>query len=171
MAEYAILDELKEQSDERLQKFMETQGVMVVSKISEIEEPFDGSDPDMRLFIFSNYMSKRGLVNLAIIIREHKREKNENEEGGTLSVKSDVETSIFPMYFTNNQIFDLPEKVESPEITPKRASFILEKRSLPKKKKGEIFDPSKHKWTINLLAAELNMSNRLVAQYCKSLEI
>lgn len=167
--EYAILDELKYESDQRLEAFLAANpGVYATSTLMEVEEPFEGSDPNTRLFIYSNYMSKTGLINLAIIIKETKDSDKENEE--FLSVASKVECSIFPLYLTKTPIYDMPEKVESPDITEERAKFIIEKRTLPKMGKGETFDPTKHKWSVNKIAAELNMSNRLVAQYCKAHE-
>lgn len=166
--DYAILDELQAESDERLQRFLEANpGTFATSKIFECEEPFQGSDENTRLFIYSNYMSRSGLINLAIIIRETPIE-NGGGDNNFLRVKSNVETTIFPLYLTKTPVYDVPEPVEAPDITAQRARFILEKRSLPKKKANEEFDCTKHKWTINKLAAELNMSNRLVAQYCKS---
>lgn len=170
MAEFEILDLLQDESDERIRRYMEINpGTYVASKIFECEEPFPGSAENTRLFIFSNYMSKTGLVNLAIVIRETPTGKE--EKGDVLSVRSNVETTIFPLYFTPTPVYEMPEKVEAPDITPQRAKFILEKRNLPKKKPLEEFNPLMHKWTVNQLASELNMSNRLVAQYCKSMGI
>lgn len=166
--EYAILDELKDASDERLERFLASNpGVYVKSNIFECEEPFEGSDPCMKLYIYSNYMSRTGLINLGIIIREIPREGME-EETSELTVKADVETSIFPIYLSKTPVYDMPEKLESPEITEARAKFIIDKRSLPKKEKNEPFDCTKHRWNVNMIASELNMSNRLVAQYCKA---
>lgn len=165
--EYAILEQLKNESDERLQRFLEANpATYVVSKLFEAEEPFNGSDERTRLFIFSNYMSKSGLINLAIIITEEWKE--EKEDSDSLETSSNVRTSIFPLYLTKTPVYDMPEKIESPDITPERARFIIEKRSLPKMKMNEAFDPCRHRWAVNKIASELNMSNRLVAQYIKA---
>lgn len=169
--EYAILDELKDTSDERLQRFLEANPeIAVISKIEEAEEAFDGSDPNMKLYIFQNYMSRTGLMNLAIIIRELKDEEKNNQEGESdlLQTTAHVETSIFPLYSTKPAVFELPEAIEEPDIPRQKAQFIIEKRGLPKIKKGETFDCTKHRWNVNLIAEKLNMSNRIVARYCKS---
>jgi len=166
--EYAILDELKETSDERLQRFLEANPeIAVISKIEEAEEPFEGSDPNMKLYIFQNYMSKTGLMNLGIVIRECKKEGVENE-GDLLQPSANVETSIFPLYNTKPAFFELPEAIEPPDIPRQKAQFIIEKRALTKLKKGEAFDCTKHRWNVNMIAEKLNMSNRIVAKYCKS---
>lgn len=171
--DYAILDELEEQSNERLQRYLEVNpGIYVKSKIFEADEPFEGSDPNVRVFIFSNYMSKTGLINLAIVIREVEREgiKKEGSEDA-LQVRSDVETSIFPIYLsktTEAGIYDMPEKIECPEITPARAKFIIEHRERPKKPRSEQFNADIHRWTVNMIAQALEMSNRIVAQYIKA---
>lgn len=169
--EYAILDELKEASDERLERFLASNpNIYAKSNIFECEEPFEGSDPNMKLYIYSNYMSRTGLINLGIIIREIPREGVEEVENkeDVLTVRTDVETSIFPIYLSKTPVYDMPEKLESPEITEARAKFIIDKRALPKKKADEQFDCTKHRWNVNMIASELNMSNRLVAQYCKA---
>lgn len=165
--EYAILDDLKETSDERLARFLEANPeITVISKIEEAEEPFEGSDPNMKLYIYQNYMSRTGLMNLAIVIRETK--KNEQENSDLLRTSAEVETSIFPLYNTKPAVFELPEAIEAPDITRQKAEFIIKKRSLPKIKKNETFDSTKHRWNVNMIAEALNMSNRIVAKYCKS---
>lgn len=167
--EYAILDQLWGESEERLERYLQANpGIYAKMNLTECEESFSGSDPYTRLFIFSNYMSRSGLINLAIIIRETPIAEQEETESEYLKPTTNVTTTIFPMYLTKTPIYDMPEKVEAPEITEQRAKFIIEKRALPKMKANETFDPDRHRWAVNKIAAELNMSNRLVAQYCKA---
>jgi len=166
--EYAILDQLKEESDRRLQTFLEMNpGIYAQSVLQEIDEPFDGSDPCLHLYLFTNYMSKRGLIDIAIVIRE---EPTESKPTDTLGVEANVQCSIFPLYLSKT-VFDMPEREEAPDLPPEKVKFILEKRCRPKVKPKETFDANKHRWNVNRIAESLNMSNRLVARYCRAKNI
>lgn len=161
--EYAVLDQLWQSSEERAAEYQERTNTYFVSSIDEVEEPFQGSSDTLRLFIFKNYVSSTGLMNLAIITREVKT--NIKSSGG-LAINN-VECAIFPLYDMSQNAFDLPQKEELPELHQDIVKFILQKRSLPKKPQGQEFDPSKYRWQVNDIAKELHISNRIVAQYCR----
>lgn len=161
--EYAILDMLWNASEEKAAEYQERTGTFFISEIKEVEEPFKGSSDTLRMFIFKNYVGAAGLMNLAIITREVVT--NQKSEGGLMI--NNVETAIFPLYDMTQTAFDLPDKEPLPEIDADTIKFIVAKRSLPKKKRGEEFDLNKHKWQVNDIAKELHISNRVIAQYCR----
>lgn len=161
--EYAVLDQLWAASEERIQEYQDRTGTYFTSSITEVEEPFNGSSDTLRMFIFKNYVSSTGLMNLAIITREVVT--NQKSQGGLMI--NNVETAIFPLYDMSQTAFDLPEKEPLPDINADTIKFIVAKRSLPKKPKGEAFDLTKYKWQVNDIAKELHISNRIVAQYCR----
>lgn len=160
--EYKILDDLWEVSQQRTPDFQERNNTYFTSSLTEVEEPFKGSTDTLRLFIFKNYVSQNGLMNLAIVIRDVRTQQK--SEGG-LAINN-VECSIFPLYLLQQTAFDLPEPEEEPELHPDNIKFIIAKRSLPKKPQGAEYD-EKYKWTINQIASHLHISNRIVAQYCR----
>lgn len=160
--EYAILDELYFKSEERKADYQMATNKFFVSRLEEVEEPFPGSSDTMKFYIFQNYVSPTGLMNLAIIIRETPTGKK--SEGG-LQINN-VETAIFPLYNTSENAFDLPPMEELPDIHPDTVKFIVSKRTLPKKPVGAAPGPQ-YKWTINEIAKELHISNRTIAQYCR----
>lgn len=161
--EYAVLDQLWQASEEKIAEYQERTNTYFVSSIDEIEEPFQGSSDTLRLFIFRNYVSSTGLMNLAIITREVKT--NQKSSGGLLI--NNVECAIFPLYNMTQDAFDLPPREEAPELHPDAIKFILQKRSLPKKPLGEPNNPAKYRWQVNDIAKELHISNRLISQYCR----
>lgn len=163
--EYAILDELQELSDRRAEEFMERTKRYFVSRIEEVTESFEGSSPNIRLFIFHNFVTKSDLVDLAVIIREVPNRKDDK----TGFMINNVESSIFPIYVKAQQAFDLPTYDDVPKYPEEKVKFIVEKRSLPKKPYDASipFDPEKHKWTIGMIAEHLHISNRNLAIYCK----
>lgn len=163
MAEYQILDDLITASESRIQEFQERNNMYFQSGIEEVEEPFTGSADTIRLFIYKNYVSQNGLMNLAIIVRDV---RTEQKSLGGLRINQ-VETSIFPLYAMQQTAFDLPPAEKPPELHPDTVRFIISKRTLPKKPQGQPEDKSKYKWTVNDIAAKLHISNRLVAQYCR----
>lgn len=161
--EYAVLDQLWELSENKKDDYQQRTNSYFVSSIDEVEEAFQGSSDTLRLFIFKNYVSSTGLMNLAIITREVKT--NQKSSGG-LAINN-VETAIFPLYEVSQDAFDLPPKEELPELHQDIIKFIIAKRSLPKKPQGEQPDPLKYRWQVNDIAKELHISNRLIAQYCR----
>lgn len=161
--EYAILDQLWNASEERAAEYQERTNTFFTSSIKEVEEPFQGSSDTLRLFIFKNYVSSTGLMNLAIITREVVT--NQKSSGG-LAINN-VETAVFPIYDISQTAFDLPDKEPLPDIAPENIKFIISKRNRPKKPQGQPFDPDKHRWQVNDIAKELHISNRIVAQYCR----
>lgn len=161
--EYAILDQLWNNSEERTAEYQARTNTYFTSSLTEVEEPFNGSSDTIRMFIFKNYVSSTGLMNLAIITREVKT--NQKSEGG-LAINN-VECAIFPLYDLSQSAFDLPDKEPLPAINPEHIKFIIAKRSLPKKPQGVEMDLNKYKWQVNDIAKELHISNRLVAQYCR----
>lgn len=164
--DYEILDQLKDQSEPRREAYQEKNQVYVQSGIEEAIEPFNGSAGNIKLYIYKNYFMTSGAIDLAIVIREDKQGKRGE------FMFSQVECAIFPLYMGKTDAFDIPATIEPPEIHPDQAKFILEKRSLPKKRYNEgEFDPEKNKWNVNLIAENLGMSNRIVAQYCRALGI
>lgn len=160
--EYAILDELMESHESRVDEYQQRTNTYFTSGIEEIDEPFGGSSDTIRLFIFKNFVSVTGLMNLAIIIREV---RTENKSLGGLSINN-VEQAVFPIYAMAQNAFDIPAPEKAPELHPDTIKFIIQKRSLPKKPIGEP-NNQKYKWTVNDIAKELHVSNRLVAQYCR----
>lgn len=161
--DYAILDNLYQQSEERALDYQNRTNTYFKSSIEEVDEPFPGSSENIRFFVFKNYVSTTGLINLAIIIRE--TVTTEKSSGG-LRINN-VEASIFPLYELNETAFELPPKEELPDLHPDIIKFIISKRAMPKKPLGENFDPERHRWTINDIAKELHISNRSIAQYCR----
>lgn len=167
--EYAILDELLEQNNERKEEYESDpkNTKLYISSLEELTEPFFGSSTAFKTFIFRNYFSKTGIINLLIVIRE-----SNNGKMGEFKLNN-VETAIYPLYFPlgNDDGIDLPPLTEEPDILQDQAKFIIEKRSLPKKPFLEEFNPEKHRWQINRIAEHLQISNRKVAQYCKAKQI
>lgn len=167
--DYEILSQLQDESDSRLQDFCQKNNVYVDSKLEEVTEPFNGANPYTRLFVYKNYMSRTGLMNLAIVIRETPRD-NVDTSSDVLQVEADVETSIFPLYLAKQDAFELPDPEPTPNLHPDEVRFILEKRKRPRVQvqKGEIFDPNIHRWNVNMIAEQLHISNRIVSQFCRS---
>lgn len=163
--DYAILDQLVETSEPRRELYQEENNCFVPSGIEEALEPMNGSSANIKVYIYRNYFMKSGMVDLCVVIRE--------EKGGVRGefALSQVECAIYPLYMAKNDAFDIPRSEEPPKIHPEQAKFILEKRNRPKKKFGADFDPTRDKWNVNQIAEELNMSNRIVAQYCRALNI
>lgn len=161
--EYAILDELYNKSEERKDEYMNATNTFFVSKLEEIEEPFQGSSDTIHFYVFSNYVSPTGLMNLAIIIREV---ATNTKSSGGLAINN-VECAIFPLYNSREDAFVLPNSEPEPNLHPETIKFILEKRSLPKKPLNVDMDKNKYRWNINDIASELHVSNRLIAQYCR----
>lgn len=161
--DYAILDDLWQSSEERIIDYQAKTNTYFQSRLEEVEEPFEGSSENIRLYIFKNYVSTNGPINLAIIIRETSTGKHST---GGIAINN-VEASIFPIYDIRQDAFDLPEPEELPELHPDTIKFIISKRSLPKKPIKEPPNKNKYKWTINDIAKELHISNRLIAQYCR----
>lgn len=161
--DYLILDQLWTASEERTQEYQAKTNTFFTSSIEEVEEPFTGSNDSIRLYLFKNYVSSTGLMNLAVVIRE--TNTNKKSDGG-LAINN-VECAIYPLYDLQQNAFDLPPKEELPELHPDTIKFIIAKRSLPKKPQGDEFDPTKHKWSVNDIAKELHISNRLISQYCR----
>lgn len=165
--EYEILDELMQTSEERREAYQEKNKVFFISSIEELQEPFGGSTPEIKAYIFNNYVSLSGLTNLLIIIRD-KYQRTDDKSGFAIHT---VEQAIFPLYQTDSKSFDIPPSIEAPELPIEAQKFIFEKRSLPKKKNdGIIADASRqdYKWTVNQLAERLHLSNRRVALFCRA---
>ena len=163
--DYAILDQLQETSEPRRELYQEQNNCFVPSGIEEALEPMNGSSANIKVYIYRNYFMKSGMVDLCIVIREEKMGTR-----GEFNL-SQVECAIYPLYMAKNDAFDIPASEEPPNLHPDQATFILEKRNRHKKKFGAEFDPTKDKWNVNMIAEELNMSNRIVAQYCRALNI
>lgn len=161
--EYAILDDLISSSESRKQEFQEKTNSYFESTVERIDEPFLGSSENIRLYVFKNYVSSTGLMNLGIVIRDVNT--GEKSTGG-LAIHN-VECAVFPLYLLPQNAFDLPEPEELPDLHPDIIKFIINKRSLPKKPAGIEANPEKYKWTVNEIAKELHISNRLVSRYCR----
>lgn len=166
--EYAILDEIKQTSEENREEYQQKNAVFYTSGIEKLEEPWGNSDENLQAYIYHNYFRKNGPIDLVIIINEIDQGKVQ----GDFVVKK-VETAVYPIYSTRSEeAIDIPAEIPAPNLHPDDVKFILEKRSLPKKKYNEgEFDPAKHKWDINRIAQELNMSNRIVAKFCRAKNI
>lgn len=165
--DYEILDELMQTSEERREKYQEKNKVFFVSSIEELQEPFNGSTPEIKAFIFNNYVSLTGLTNLLIVIRD-KYQRTDDKSGFAIH---SVEQAIFPLYQTNPKSFDIPPTIDAPDLAIDAQKFIFEKRALPKKKNnGNSDDASRveYKWTVNQLAEHLHLSNRRVALFCRA---
>lgn len=165
--EYAILDELQEQSESRFEEYCKKNKVELTTGIEEVTEPFTGSSASLRLFIYKNYISRSGPIDLAIVI-------NETNRGRIGEFKlNNVECAIYPLYLAKENAFDIPPFEEPPELPDEVVEFIMEKRSLPKKPNDPNieFDPGKHRWSGNKIAEELHMSNRTIGKYlrCRNL--
>lgn len=174
--EYQLLDDLLDESNARLEPYCERNGIYVKSYIEEVTEPFNGSSDNIRLYIFKNYMSRTGLIDLAIIFRETERNLSTectDETSDIIEVTADVESSIFPLYLAKPTAFDIPTAETAPDLHPDEVKFILERRQRPRvnHRKGEVFDPNKHQWNVNLLAEALHISNRIVSQYVRAKNI
>lgn len=168
--DYAILDDLMEQTESRKEDYQNKHNCYFVSRIEEVTEPFNGSSEQIRLYIFKNYIAKTGLMNLAVIIRES-ADKKGNKNGFKVN---NVEVAIYPLYSTSENSFEIPPTPEPPDIFPDDQKFIIAKRSLPKAPKGEaekVENRKNYKWTINMIAEELHISNRTVALYCRAKNI
>lgn len=163
--DYAILDQLTETSEPRREDFQSQNNCYIKSGIEEITEPLNGSSANIRLYIYKNYFMRSGPVDLAIVIRE--------EKGGVRGefCLSNVECAIYPLYMAKAEAFDIPPEEEPPKLHPDVVKFILDKRNRPKKKAGEPFDPTKDKWNVNQIAEELGMSNRIISQYCRAVNV
>lgn len=165
--EYAILDELVEKSEQNRELYQTEKNVYIKSGLEELTEPWAGSD-DIKAYIYHNYCRLNGPIDILILIRE--LDTNQKEAGGFQLKK--VEQTIYPLYATTSEdAIDIPSEIPAPEFHPDIVKFILDKRTLPKKKYAEEFDPTKHKWDINRIASTLNISNRLVARYCRAKHI
>jgi len=167
--EYAILDEIIETNETNKEIYEQKKGVFIKSGIEKLEEPWGNSD-DFKVYIFHNFVRPIvGPIDLLIVIREIPSENNQN---GFRMTK--VEQAVYPLYcISSPEAIDIPQEIEAPDIHPDIAKFICEKRALPKKPydKDIQFDPEKYKWDINRLATTLNMSNRIVARYCRAKHI
>lgn len=168
--EYAILDQLKEYSEPKREEYQKKNNCILASNIVEAEEPFNGSSPTIKAYIYKNYFMTSGPIDLLIIIREGAKDKKDTSSNGFKI--NNVEQAIFPLYMAKPNAFDLPALENPPELHPDHIKFIVEKRSLPKKKyNAEEFDPNKHKWNVNLIAETLGISNRSVADYCRIMNL
>lgn len=162
--EYAILDQLQEYSEPKRNEYQTKNNVIIPSHIEELNEAFNGSSEKIRVFLYKNYFTRTDPIDLLIIIRE---EKGDEKNGDGFSLAK-VEQAVFPLYNIKPNSFDLPTLENPPDLHPDIIKFIVEKRSLPKKKYNEgEFDPEKHKWNVNLIANALNINNRAVADYCR----
>lgn len=166
--EYAILDEIYERSEENREIYEQKFQKLIKSGIEKLIEPWNGSDSNLQAYIFHNYVRTNGPVDLLIIIREI----DSGTKMGEFALRS-VETAVYPIYSTKSEdAIDIPAELPAPDFHPDIIKFIVEKRSLPKKPYNEgDFDPTKHRWDINRIAQTLNISNRLVAQYCRAKNI
>lgn len=166
MADYAILDQLEEACENNRERYLEKHPEISVNSSIELQdEAFNGSSDTLQFYIFKNYISKTGIVDLAIIIRETPSKPG----GGFDDFKvNNVECAIYPLYSAKEGAFDVTAEV-APELKPEIENFILDKRKLPKKPYGnEIqFDPEKYRWSVGMIAEELGISNRTVAKYCR----
>lgn len=164
--DYQILDELWEKSEERRETYQQQRNVYVMSKIEEVGEPFNGSAGTIKLYIFNNYISQNGIINLAIVIRD----TFEREDAKSGFAIHNVEQAIFPLYATGANSFDIPPSIEAPDLPREAQVFIFEKRKLPKVPREQAANQERHeyKWTINQLAEHLHMSNRRIAQFCRA---
>ncbi len=166
--EYAILDEIQEKSEENREIYQQKNNVFVKSGLEELNEAWTGSDNKIKAYIYHNYCRLTGPIDIIIIIREY----DTGEQIGDFALKQ-VESAIYPLYSTRAEdSIDIPAETPAPNLHPDVVKFILEKRSLPKKKynDGE-FDPTRNKWDINRLATTLNMSNRVIARFCRAKNI
>lgn len=162
--EYAILDEITQTSEANREEYQEKTNLFWTSGLEKLQEPWGNSDENLQAYIYHNYFRKNGPIDLLIIINEIDQGKVQ----GDFIVKK-VETAVYPIYSTKNEeAIDIPAEIPAPDLHPDIARFIIEKRSLPKKKYNDEFDPARHKWDINRIAQELNMSNRVVARYCRA---
>lgn len=165
--EYAILDQLVEQSENNKERYFDKnpQANDVKSGVESQSEAFAGSSDTLQLYIFKNYFGKAGPVDLAIIIRETPA------TGGFGDFKlSNVEVAVFPLYSANGEgnAFDIPLSLEVlPSLTKEQEEFIFEKRRLPKKPYGGEFDPAIHRWSCDRIAEELGVSNRKVGRFVR----
>lgn len=166
--EYEILDQLFDTSERNREEYQQKFNTFVKSGIEKLEEAWAGSDEALQTYIYHNYCRLNGPIDLVIVIREI----DEGKKMGDFALRK-VETAVYPMYSTKSEdAIDIPAEEPAPTLHPDIIKFILEKRSLPKKKYNEgEFDPTKHRWDINRIASTLNMSNRLVAQYCRAKNI
>lgn len=168
MAEYAILDQLRESCDNNRERFLEKHpDFSLNSSIEKQDEAFNGSSDILQFYIFKNYISKSGVVDLAVIIRETPSKDN----GGFDDFKvNNVECAIYPLYTAKEGggFEDITAEV-APVLKPEVEEFIREKRSLPKKPYGNDteFDPAKYRWSVSMIAEELGISNRTVSKYCR----
>lgn len=165
MSDYAILDQLEETSERNKEIFIEKHpDYDATSSIEKQEESFNGSADTLQFYIFKNYFSKSGVVDLAIIIRETP------STGGFGDFKlTNVEAAVYPLYSAKEGAFDDITAEVAPVLEKDVEDFIREKRSLPKKPYGaEVeFDPSKYRWSVDRIAENLGISNRTVSKYCR----
>lgn len=165
MADYAILDQLEEVSENNKERFLEKHPeVSVTSSIEKQEESFNGSSDTLQFYIFKNYFAKSGIVDLGIIIRETPA------KGGFGDFKlKNVEVAIYPLYSAKVDAFEDITAEVAPVLAKDVEDFIVSKRGLPKKPYGgEVeFDPLKYRWSVDKISEELGISNRTVAKYCR----
>lgn len=165
--DYAILDTIHEKSEENKAKYEEKYNKTYQSGLEKLDEPWGNSDENLQVYFYHNYFRETGPIDLIIVINEI----DEGKMQGDFCVKQ-VETAVYPLYSTRSEdAIDIPAEIPAPDFHPDIIKFILEKRSLKKKKYNEEFDPTKHKWDINRIASTLNISNRLVARYCRAKNI
>lgn len=164
--DYAILDDLYQISETNREIYETQNSVYIKSGIEKIEEPWTNSD-DVDVYIYHNYVKQiTGPMDLLIIIWQD--DNNKTEQQNDLMVKK-YKQAIFPLNcISSDDAIDIPVEIKAPNIKSDKAKFICEKRSLPKKPKNVEFDPNKHKWDVNKIAMHINMSNRLVALFCRA---
>lgn len=165
MADYAILDQLQEACDNNREAYLLKHPEFDLnSSIEKQDEAFNGSSDILQFYIFKNYVSKSGVVDLAIIIRETP------SSGGYGDFKlKNVETAIYPLYTAKEGAFpDITAEI-APTLEPEIEKFIREKRSLPKKPYGTDteFDPELYRWSVSMIAEKLGISNRTVSRFCR----
>lgn len=166
--EYEILDRLVDQSENNRIEYQQKFNKFVRSGLEKLEEPWTGSDENIQTYVYHNYCRLSGPIDLIIVIREI----DEGKQMGDFALRK-VESAVYPLYSTKSEeSIDIPAEEPAPDFHADIVKFILEKRSLPKKKYNEgEFDPTKHKWDINRIASTLNISNRLVAKFCRAKNI
>ena len=165
--EYAILDDLMETAEERAANCKDIKKILYIPQIEELTEPFTGSAPYTHAYIMKNYLTQNlSPLDLLIIIRDIPTGRKTQ---GDIRINN-VEQSIYPLYLVKDDGIELPPPSEIPKLHPEQIEFIVEHRKRPKQGYGdkEEFNPDIHRWTIDQIAKELNMSNRTVSKFCRA---
>lgn len=165
--DYEILERLVERSETNRENYQTKYNKFIKSGLEKLEEPWTGSDDTINAYFYHNYFRENGPIDLIVIVKEI----DEGKKMGDFALRT-VQSAIYPLYMTKDEeAIDIPAEEPAPKLHPNVIKFILEHRNRPKKKIGEEFNPDLHKWDINKLAQELNMSNRIIAQYCRAKNI